>query len=868
MVPKPDGPRVALAASSGVNVVLGADYINEPFNCWTDGAFGLRNIAGTIYAMPSVNSSACEQFVWSGTDVDHLKPVAKMNGLTYNTHTDRGRIYDKEGWWPYNIYVDTSTNPATWWSYMHTEDGSQCDTGLAGVGTDLRSIGVWKSTDQGANWTYQGVGLSLDSSKTFTAPNDNCNSEIGWPKVGGPGDHEFIVGQDGYLYLLYTQFTYDNPSGVPAGIAINHGNLGIARSSAADKGAPGTWYKYYNGGWTEAGQGGHETYLFSEYDLPLAENSQRALAWSTYLNKYVMAFARGGKGVYLTYSADLLNWTDPELVYKEVAKSTTFGDQANFIAYMNLVDIGTGANGTSDSIGRTAWLYYVLGNQSYEVHRRLLSFDNQTNLAASAPVGASVNYGFGSKRNLTDGDLSTYFQPDVRTDVDVSAGSVYVDLGAQTAFNKIRLFPYTRWGFGFPVDFSFEGANSSGGPWTSISSYMGYTQPSAGETQTFGVGSQSYRYVRLSWSRLSNTGEAQAPFSIRLAEFQVFNDTQGDPPTPTPPSASSTTYLASTGFSGTQGTNLWYYMYLSPLDPNGTWAQWVPMTYNVGGGKWEKAGTYAAITSNTQHPDYSGGVVIDSARTWRAPADGVVHITGTVRKQDTTGGNGVRARIMLNRTKIWPTSADWQTIAYNDSTGYSIDIYQQVRAADRLLFIVNADGNVSYDNTSWDPSVDYKIVSSTYSSYTGYSSTQGANQWSYQYYNGSTYTNLTWDSPSSTWIRSGTYTIVGKDRQHPDANSDSVRVWTAPSAGTVSVSGWAKKGDIRGGDGTRIRVLKNGTQVWPVSGWTSIGATDAYGVPSNFSTTVASGDKLYFSVNYNADATYDTTIWPVSVTLH
>ena len=46
---------------------------------------------------------------------------------------------------------------------MHTEDAVQVTTGQTGHGSDLRTIALWTSTDNGANWTYEGVALSIDS---------------------------------------------------------------------------------------------------------------------------------------------------------------------------------------------------------------------------------------------------------------------------------------------------------------------------------------------------------------------------------------------------------------------------------------------------------------------------------------------------------------------------------------------------------------------------------------------------------------------------------------------------------------------------------------------------------------------------------
>lgn len=43
--------------------------------------------------------------------------------------------------------------------------------------------------------------------------------------------------------------------------------------------------------------------------------------------------------------------------------------------------------------------------------------------------------------------------------------------------------------------------------------------------------------------------------------------------------------------------------------------------------------------------------------------------------------------------------------------------------------------------------------------------------------------------------------------------------------------------------------MKNGTQVWPSSGWHSIQAVDLIGVYHDIDVQVQQGDRIYFVVN-------------------
>lgn len=143
----------------------------------------------------------------------------------------------------------------------------------------------------------------------------------------------------------------------------------------------------------------------------------------------------------------------------------------------------------------------------------------------------------------------------------------------------------------------------------------------------------------------------------------------------------------------------------------------------------------------------------------------------------------------------------------------------------------------------------------------GFSSTQGSNQWSYEQKSGSTFSAMSWDAANRRWKGTAADTLVGGAWQHPDTQ-DSVRTWTAPTAGSILVAGTPRKSSTAiGGDGVNVAIFKNGTQVWPASGWTAIGPSNTGGVSHELSLTVAAGDKIRFIVNAGATKTADTTHW-------
>ena len=242
-------------------------------------------------------------------------------------------------------------------------------------------------------------------------------------------------------------------------------------------------------------------------------------------------------------------------------------------------------------------------------------------------------------------------------------------------------------------------------------------------------------------------------------------------------------------------------------------------------------------------------------RTWKAPTAGQIRVTGNARKADDAGaGDGVRVAVYKNGTQVWPASG-WNTIGAADFTGVSHDLTLTVAANDLVRFVVNRNSTNVNDATSWDPLVQYD----TYSASSGFSSTQGANRWSYSAWNGTSFTPMTWDAANSRWKGAATYTLVGSNWQHPDT-TDSARIWTAPSTGTVRLTGTAALQYGTAGDGVRIKILKNGVQVWPSSGWKSIAYNDTSGIAHDLALPVTTGDTVAFVVNRNGTNTSDATL--------
>lgn len=304
-------------------------------------------------------------------------------------------------------------------------------------------------------------------------------------------------------------------------------------------------------------------------------------------------------------------------------------------------------------------------------------------------------------------------------------------------------------------------------------------------------------------------------------------------------------YQFSADFSSAQGQNQWYYK-----QSDGT--KYSDMAWDSANSRWKGAQTFNLITGAWMHPDANDAVIA-----WVAPWAGTIRLNANTISNPVGGGDGVKVKVMKDLAQVWPLSG-WQSIASNSSVNFP-DTEITVNQLDIIYFIVNKNGNNSFDTTFWNPSVSYTQFNS-YSFSQGFSATQGDNQWHYQQWNGSGYSNMTWDSGNNRWVGAQAFNLIANAWLHPDTN-DAVLAWKAPHAGTIRIVG----NDITvpgnpAGDGVKVKILKNNTNIWPTSGWQSISA-NSYVLYDDSIVTVAQNDMIYFIVNKNGNNSYDQTNW-------
>ncbi len=153
-------------------------------------------------------------------------------------------------------------------------------------------------------------------------------------------------------------------------------------------------------------------------------------------------------------------------------------------------------------------------------------------------------------------------------------------------------------------------------------------------------------------------------------------------------------------------------------------------------------------------------------------------------------GDGIDAKVLFNDQQVWPATG-LQHVA-NATVRVPFEFSRDVQPGDKLVFLVNMHGNIGFDTTAFDPTIAY-ADGETHTASKEFSEEQGKGGWRYQYLENGRFIDLVYYPTPKQWRKekdnaTGT-PFVGVGNQHPDNGQDAVRVWTAPKAGRVRVTG-------------------------------------------------------------------------------
>jgi hypothetical protein len=144
---------------------------------------------------------------------------------------------------------------------------------------------------------------------------------------------------------------------------------------------------------------------------------------------------------------------------------------------------------------------------------------------------------------------------------------------------------------------------------------------------------------------------------------------------------------------------------------------------------------------------------------------------------------------------------------------------------------------------------------------------QGGNQWAYlsktgPVYNSMNYKGSPWGSSDKLWSGDEPDLLIARGWVSPGMNADAAIKWTAPQAGTVTISGVVKAFQGSCGDGVIATIFKNNEELWQFT----VANNDIVGKDPALSVNVTGGDAIYFTANKRNDNHCDVISWNPTVT--
>jgi len=144
---------------------------------------------------------------------------------------------------------------------------------------------------------------------------------------------------------------------------------------------------------------------------------------------------------------------------------------------------------------------------------------------------------------------------------------------------------------------------------------------------------------------------------------------------------------------------------------------------------------------------------------------------------------------------------------------------------------------------------------STWQANLDFSDQQGSNNWTYQSWDGSTYTDMKYKASTGDWVGTRSLCIISWWGMSPDIGCDPSLTWTSPMDGKVSINGRVYDGNIGGGNGVDVSILNGDEEIWTAG----IDEGDNTGQKYDIELDVHVGDQIHFRSNARGDAGWDAT---------
>ncbi|MBN2505637.1 MAG: tandem-95 repeat protein [Verrucomicrobia bacterium] len=344
--------------------------------------------------------------------------------------------------------------------------------------------------------------------------------------------------------------------------------------------------------------------------------------------------------------------------------------------------------------------------------------------------------------------------------------------------------------------------------------------------------------------------------------------------------------------AGRQGENYWFYGYYdlsgdadATYDPN-TDFNFTDPNWNFVSSAW-RLGTsgnpdanppWDTIGQTEIHPNgINNGGEHWAVRRWISTYSGEVTIQFHLRKS-ASAGTGVTGKIFQNGTPIFS-----QAIAGSDTGGFSVLVNTTLNVGDKLDFVQTPIGPAGETDDDSDGSqmtvriiegVLVTPVATTDTTDAWGNGSQGQNGWYYGYYEKTADANGVYEPATdfftaandSRWQLSGSWEIIpgdppwtsiGQVNWHPAGPTPThwaIKRWVSTLAGDINIRVQFGKQNTGCGNGTTLRVLHNGTEVFAYT----VAYNDGTGIDTYVILPgVNVGDFIEFALDpFGTDGTY------------
>jgi hypothetical protein len=153
----------------------------------------------------------------------------------------------------------------------------------------------------------------------------------------------------------------------------------------------------------------------------------------------------------------------------------------------------------------------------------------------------------------------------------------------------------------------------------------------------------------------------------------------------------------------------------------------------------------------------------------------------------------------------------------------------------------------------------------------GFSPTQGERQWRYEEsFEEGKFREMRWEhlGYEGRWTGSG-LARIGRIWMQAGAGSDAARVFVVPRKGVASIDGFVQKDpSAENGIAAAVKVLHNGRQIWPASGWMEVQPDSSRRVECRIrSLPVDAGDRIRFVARRTGDHAPQPIVWDPAIVL-